>query len=867
MDGSTGTVNTGNTGQIAYYASNGPAVSGMAAVPVSAGGTGATTTAGALAALGAQASIAGLNGDGQSTPGIQVAGTVAAGTSVAKNSASIGPRYDVTQFGAVGNGSTDDTAAVQAAFDACWGNGTGVQPYGGIVQFPGNRTYKTTATLNAYNGCRIEGTGTGAAVGGNAQAPPNIMYSGTGDGVTASITGFTEAANSVPYYPRYSPHPSSSTVSPAYASIVTFTTFAANPYTVGQWVYINGFTQTTAGKFFNQFVSQVVAVTTNSFTTTIPYGNSGYGSYVDTATAVSTSVAIATDSLSRYEDSISGVQITFAGVGVFKGDRVDTGTHFQNVRLEAQGYFGIYFSGGGSSIDFDKGWRIESSGIAGLYWKGTGGFSMENGQFTTSSGYKGAGIMLDNQSCLGAPHVSLRSMAFEIVSNYNAGMGGIVMLDCPSTLQPGQFNIDMVGVNLSADSGVNGHDSPTIVMSPPNDSALSLSVVNSLLMSSATNPRWVGVPALARQDMALNSSSTSGNSAYLPFLGYAPTTLSDGGSSTWNVGAAPTQIIGDTILGQTWQYGVKSSTYLYSDAAFAALPNATRLYAGQILAPPAYWNGANGKRYALDVVYQTGETGSPNGGATTCETNWTATGYQIASNITTITSSAPVVIGQVLRVYFPTASYFNGVNLTVAHIYGTTFDATGLTHADVSFTSDSGGAVNAYHDYICTSAVDLSYGQSIKVGTDGAVTISSIDASNPSNVLVNSGASGVGVYSTPTALSFAAPVLGPEIQFPTKSAAAPTMLAWSQGDMEQNSAAVANGICGWVNVAAGTPGTWTAIPCANATGQLNASQIVDTPSTSPECPNGVGGALTTVGCSVGSGTPTNTPAWLQYLVP
>jgi len=54
--GSTnGTVNSGNTGQIAFYNGTGTAVSGMNQVPLASGGTGAATAAGALANLGAAA--------------------------------------------------------------------------------------------------------------------------------------------------------------------------------------------------------------------------------------------------------------------------------------------------------------------------------------------------------------------------------------------------------------------------------------------------------------------------------------------------------------------------------------------------------------------------------------------------------------------------------------------------------------------------------------------------------------------------------------------------------------------------------------------------------------------------------------------
>jgi len=111
----------------------------------------------------------------------------------AKNFASMGPRYDVTQFGAVGNGIADDTAAIQAAFTACWANGTGIQPYGGVVEFPGNRTYLISSTINAYDSCRMEGT-VGAILNGS-NSPPEIRWNGSAYGATATLTGFTIILN------------------------------------------------------------------------------------------------------------------------------------------------------------------------------------------------------------------------------------------------------------------------------------------------------------------------------------------------------------------------------------------------------------------------------------------------------------------------------------------------------------------------------------------------------------------------------------------------------------------------------------------------------------------------------------------------
>ena len=47
-----GTVNSANAGQIAYYTSNGTAIGGMSTVPLTSGGTGSATAAGALQNLG-----------------------------------------------------------------------------------------------------------------------------------------------------------------------------------------------------------------------------------------------------------------------------------------------------------------------------------------------------------------------------------------------------------------------------------------------------------------------------------------------------------------------------------------------------------------------------------------------------------------------------------------------------------------------------------------------------------------------------------------------------------------------------------------------------------------------------------------------
>jgi hypothetical protein len=65
----SGTVNSGSTGQIAYYTSNGTTVGGESAVPLTAGGTGATSASGAMANL-----LPGVASDGSN--GAAVTGNV-----------------------------------------------------------------------------------------------------------------------------------------------------------------------------------------------------------------------------------------------------------------------------------------------------------------------------------------------------------------------------------------------------------------------------------------------------------------------------------------------------------------------------------------------------------------------------------------------------------------------------------------------------------------------------------------------------------------------------------------------------------------------------------------------------------------------
>ena len=117
--GSSGTVSGGTIGQIAYYSATGNTINGLNVVPVSAGGTGASTAAAALTSLGA-ASLAATAAQTFSGP-LNVPAVNASVNSVLLVTA---PPYN-----AKCDGVTNDHNAIQAAFDDA-------VEFGYPVQFP-----------------------------------------------------------------------------------------------------------------------------------------------------------------------------------------------------------------------------------------------------------------------------------------------------------------------------------------------------------------------------------------------------------------------------------------------------------------------------------------------------------------------------------------------------------------------------------------------------------------------------------------------------------------------------------------------------------------------------------------------------------
>jgi hypothetical protein len=756
------------------------------------------------------------------------------------------PTYDVTVYGAKGDGATDDTAAVQAAFTACYNNNVGF--YGGVVQFPGARKYVISAGIDAYHGCSVEGIPS-ASSGGTT--PASILWNGPATGTISQITQSAIASN-----------------------VATIT--ATNTLSAGEWVIIQGL---TAGFCLNNLVAQVSAtgLTTSQFE--IPTGHvcTNESATSDSGTATTTSVAFYTDTTARYEQVIKGIYLNGYpglpaanqfGVGFYFGSRVDSGTMILNDNVDSGKYFDYYFSNGGIDFEMDKGWRSDgAASVAMLYWRvgAVDSFSISNASLSAQqvNSNSGAYVMLDNSACFAGSQVKMtsRNIRMEVDEPFYPGYGGITLLDCPSNSGT-QFTLDMEGsyqVNQSLTTA--GFNAPSIVMSPPNESALQLTAINGIFAAGTgannTTP-FVGLPSISRNNMTGSNGST-------PFISYSPPI---------NVGQtalkAPAQSLNDVNINQLWQYKTQAADFLYSDTAFAALPNGTTLLAGQIVAPPSYWASTSAtERYGLNVVVTAGTTGTPNNGQTTC------------------TSPSSAVLNCTAPQATVTASSCSGTTLTFTVASGGSTFATGYRFWTAGtaesylnsgpYTVLSSTSTSVSTNYACqtftgnpsdtgtltlSSTQDLSLGQHVSVA--GIVTnsiIGAINAGNPANIIITL-MNGTTVTGSPGALTYSAPVLGNEMQLLTKAAAAPTTGTWLQGDIVEDSDASATGVCGWVNTTGGSPGAWGNIYCGSGgagitlttTGSSGAATLAGSVLNIPIYSGGGGGGSVSSVALVGSGT-------------
>jgi len=211
--GGSGTVNSGTSGQIAYYTATGTTVGGESQVPITAGGTGASTAPGALTNLGAQAAIPGLSSDGAN--GINVTGNVTAANTTAYGTvegAKIGPVFECDQFSGADvsiKANACNSAAISAGGgtidlrNLLAGSTTGSQEIeintpagnsaliGVTALLPSSGTYTTTMVGGPATGATVYQTSGGSGyVSGDLIYPAEtgFAYTGAATGAVFSVT-------------------------------------------------------------------------------------------------------------------------------------------------------------------------------------------------------------------------------------------------------------------------------------------------------------------------------------------------------------------------------------------------------------------------------------------------------------------------------------------------------------------------------------------------------------------------------------------------------------------------------------------------------------------------------------------------------
>ncbi len=201
----TGTINSGTSGQVAVYSSTGTTIAGLSTLPLTSGGTGATTASAALTSLGAQAALPGVATNGSN--GITITGSVSASAvssstsiSSANNVISVmAPPYNATcnlvqySSGSIALNSavltgTGFTSALVGRKIIVWGaganNGTTSNPnYGPLITTVASYQGATQITLSAT---------ASATVPNNSNNPGGNFEIGTDD--TAAVQAAYNAA-------------------------------------------------------------------------------------------------------------------------------------------------------------------------------------------------------------------------------------------------------------------------------------------------------------------------------------------------------------------------------------------------------------------------------------------------------------------------------------------------------------------------------------------------------------------------------------------------------------------------------------------------------------------------------------------------
>lgn len=787
---------------------------------------------------------------------VPVSGVVA---TPAANESRTEPRYEVTQFGAIGDGTTDDTAAIQAAFDACWHNGTGVQPYGGVVEFSGNRTYTISRTINAYDTCRIEGVGSGSAVTGS-QEPVRINWNGPAAGSVYNLSTFTVKPNTSSV--TLLTNPSSNDTLTINGTTVTF----VNSDATGNKVRIGANAAATATALYTMLNASADRnlgrskpyINSNAGVVDFAYQNSGYWETLSTSNSAAIRVILPvgipsspkggrapvhaytvtfpiTNNLSVGEwiilqgFGLEGIVLNrvVAQVAAATSESFTVTIPFRPFAPRKGTIMEGTFADSGTATAINVGIAFDSMArnqqeVSNIFIANRGGVPKER--------WMGVGLYFGSRVDAGSRLLNTW-LSGALYFNYYFANGGINVEFDKGWRADGAGLANIYWRVISGDNFrfANGTDNTG---ADGNGAALMLDASSCDLGNVEGTLSHVDMESddfKIRRGLGVITLYDCGGSDFEPqfFLNLDGVTESET-ARKFNPGilmepandlALQLTATNSSINGQT------------PDNRWSGIPALAR----------SDMAGKNGWISLLNYNASINSIGANN-------YNEGVTAYIAPTQLLN-----DVNIGQLWQYGVPASAFLYADTASNSLPNGTTLLAGQILapptylkeenskrySLDVVYRTGTTGSPNhgqttclttsVRRQLVCTSAADLSAGQRISVGSFNS-EIKFVDASNPNTVLVST-TSDIGKISAPAGLKFTAPELGYEMQLPTKSPLPPATLQWAQGDLEMNSKAAANGVAAWVSVAAGTPGIWAGIPLGDSKGQITGTQISNTTGT------------------------------------
>jgi len=443
--------------------------------------------------------------------------------SLTKVSGSMIQGWQVTpeEFGAVGDGVTDDSAAITAACNYCC---------------------QTGATLwmspKVYKNGRIEVHGTYDVVGNGATVQylgvGQTIVAGTGTGTSAVPTPWPTDAGYQPSYPATTQY--TLTVAPS-AGATTLTLSSVSGITVGMNLFIcgNPSSMSTAGNFIPrdfEFV-QVVGIAGNVITLGAPLQSS----YLTTQSGVFYTPGLA------YNCHVSGLNINTTTDAYQQVVRSSLGCTIKDITFSGTNAVG--------ASTFSDGLVYENMEVLGT---GGGGFSTARGTVSTVFN----NVNMKNYNVLTAFFCEESFYKVTLNNFFASGSFAAGSMDCSSSQRKRLFSINNSMFNPSIYGGLN---SPFTVGT---FSGADINVTNTIFQGAVTTPNSGNYPGITGQALVWVSgntttdtvtfancefiSSNSGNtwpSAASAFQG----TVRFDNLCTYTTCTAPTQIVPSTVEG------------------------------------------------------------------------------------------------------------------------------------------------------------------------------------------------------------------------------------------------------------------------------------------------------------------------------